>query len=139
MMKKTIIPIICLLFSLCSFSQICNYRSTSYSFKYVKENGEWAKWKKWKKSDIKLVLDFDSGIITIHSKTPQIYHIIGCLGETKEDNGDSQLNFHVTDIDGFHANIIIKHEVSSGDYKLFVEYSDAMWGYKIKPVLVGPN
>lgn len=131
-MKKFIILLI-LTLSISSYSQIYNYKATAFASKHINDYGYWTTWTEWQYSDVKIVFNSYTDIITIYSKTPQVYNVKEYLGKTEETDGSTQIHWIVRDMDYLKAKIRLRKEYR-GTLQLYVEYSDIIWVYNIKQI-----
>lgn len=130
-MKKYLL--LALLFvSTLSYSQIYTYRATSFASRVV-YYGYWTDWTDWEHSNVKIIIDSNSDIITIYSKEPQIYYVREYLGKTTDNDGGTQIHWIVRDQEYLKGKIRLRKELN-GNLQLYVEYSDVMWVYNIKRI-----
>lgn len=129
-MKKLLILLL-LGITLFSNAQKYTYKSTAYAYKYVNEYGYWTDWTDWQSSNVKITIDTDTSILSIYSKTPQVYYLKEYLGRFEDEKGGIQHRWLIRDNEYLRAELRLRKELS-GNLQLYIEYRDAMWVYNVK-------
>ena len=128
---KRLLLILTLLFTLSASAEMLIYRSTSFSYIYIDDDGRWTNWIDWEPSDCKIVFDVDDDLITIYSKSPQVYEVVDYLGCKYDDGGGKQAIWSVKDSKDLEATIRLRLE-KTGNIQLYVNYSDMVWAYNLR-------
>ena len=72
---KRLFLLLLLTASIISSAQRYTFKSTAYAYKYVNEYGYWTDWTDWQSSNVKITIDTDTSVLSIYSKTPQVYYL----------------------------------------------------------------
>lgn len=132
-MKKTFLVILFVLSALCSNAETIWYKSFSFAMKYVDEYGYWTSWTDWSASNVKIAIDDEEDIITIYSKTPQIYIVKKYNGSYYDDKGGKQASFNVIDQDMDNGLIRLRVE-RNGNSQIYVQFADIIWVYNVRRI-----
>ena len=130
---KRLFLLLLLTASIISSAQRYTFKSTAYAYKYVNEYGYWTDWTDWQSSNVKITIDTDTSVLSIYSKTPQVYYLKDYLGKFEDERGGIQYRWIIRDNEYLKAELRLRKELS-GNLQLYIEYSDAMWVYNIKKI-----
>ena len=127
-MKKLLLTLIFLLGFISVNAQTYRYKAQNFAYKYVNDNGYWTKWSDWKSCNILITIDTDDDIITIYSRTPQVYVITDYIRTYTDSSNGRQMEFKVIDQDRDIGNVRIRIE-ANGTSQLYVDFNDVSWVY----------
>ena len=127
-----------LLISLCACvmpvsAQTYYYKATDFAYKQVNDYGYWTNWSSWEVVNISMTIDFTNDIVSIYSKTPQIYRITEHVRNYTDNSGGVQAEFRFIDQDGDNGTMRLRIE-TNGNSQLYVEFSNIMWVYNVKRI-----
>lgn len=135
-MKKFLLTLV-LMLSL-SFSvpvevkaQIYTYRTTGYAIKKVNSYGNWTDWSAWQDSDLSMVINFNTDMVTIYSPKTQRYKITEFVRNFTDDSGGKQVEFVFIDQDGDRGHMRLRIE-TNGNSQIYIEFSNIIWVYNVR-------
>lgn len=130
-MKKLLIILFTLLIGLEASAQVYTYRTTGYAYKQVNSDGNWTSWSEWLDSDMSMIINFNTDIVTIYSPTTQRYKITKFIREFTDNSGGKQVEFAFVDQDGDKGHMRLRIE-KNGNSQIYIEFSNIMWVYNVK-------
>lgn len=134
-MKKTILAVILVGFSLFANSQLYKYRSEFVNFKFKDVNSTWGDWGDNISCDVFITLDFTKKRVTIYSDETQILDFISPYSKELCSNGDQDFTYLVATNDGEEAELKISYpEDTSYLIQFYIYYDKVRIVYNVKPV-----
>lgn len=128
-MKKIILLLFCIV-SLCSYSQVYNYKSYEFAARKTDFYGNWLPWTDWIKSDCNIVLDAYTDVLTIYSRQRQVYKILRHLGNKRDMDGSYIIEWYARDSEYLNLKLSMRIQ-ENGVLQLYIEYSDLKFVYNI--------
>lgn len=128
---KILLCVILLSINIGAFSQVFNFRTTMFSInEYNNYTQEWNGWSIWEYSNLLLVIDLDTDIITIYSPVIQIYKIYEFTKTFIDSDGDTHIIYRFIDQDGDYGTLKLLQRLS-GSSEVYIEFSNIAWCYKV--------
>ena len=112
-------------------AQVYTYRTTGYAYKKVNSYGNWTQWSDWQDSDMRVVINFNTDVITIYSPKTQIYKVTEHLRNFTDSSGGSQVEFAAVDEDGLRCHIRLRIE-TNGNSQIYCEWSNLIHVYNVR-------
>ena len=94
-MKRLLLILVTAFITLSASSQIQQYRTQAFSYK--QQNYDWSD---WEESNMLVIFDFSTDIVTIYSPTTQYYQIISQPQSGYDSDGEGYVKFRFIDQDG---------------------------------------
>ena len=131
-MKKFILSLLLFLLPFfSSWAQVYNFLTTSYAQReYNYSTRTWKPWTDWYECSVKGVLNLNTCVVIIYSKTTQVYSIVEYLGSYKDAGGGETLEMKVIDQDNDKGSIRLRRE-KNGNVQLYVDFANVMWVYNV--------
>lgn len=129
-MKKFILTLLMVFTVGSAFSQVKWFETTSFSYKYITQYGEWVNWSEWEKCVADVKIDLGKDIIIIYTKEVQMYYVYDYVGEVKDTSGQT-IKFAVIDNEEDYGHIRLRVQ-NNGTKQLYVDFSNIMWVYNLK-------
>lgn len=124
--------ILTVLVSVTCLAQVYTYRTTDYAYKQVNSStGKWSGWSDWQDSNMTMVINFNTDVVTIFSPTTQRYKITKFVREFTDNSGGKQVEFAFVDQDGDKGHMRLRIE-KNGNSQVYVEFSNIMWVYNVR-------
>lgn len=123
-MKKFII-ILLLFVSIPTFGQVLTYRTTAYAAKA--RGGEWSA---WQNSNMRLVINMNTDVVTIYSPKVQVYSIYKNVSNYYDSDGDCNMVFKFRDQDGDYGTLRLLQRLN-GASEVYIEFSNIRWCYRV--------
>lgn len=128
---RSVLLIILLLISIASYSQSLSYRTTAFTCNiYNSSTLRWSGWNEWESSDMLLVIDIDTDIVTIYSPVIQVYRIYKFEKNYYDSDGDLNMVFRFIDQDNDLGILRLMQRVS-GESEVYIEFSNVRWCYRV--------
>ena len=112
-------------------AQVYTYRTTAYAYKKVNSYGNWTSWSDWQDSDMTMVINYNTDVITIYSPTTQRYKITKFVRKYTDSSGGQQVEFAFVDQDGDKGHMRLRIE-TNGNSQVYIEFSNIMWVYNVR-------
>lgn len=112
-------------------AQVYTYRTTAYAYKKVNSYGNWTNWSDWQDSDMRMVINFNTDVITIYSPTTQIYKVTKYIRNFTDSSGGKQVEFAAVDEEGKNCHIRLRIE-ANGNSQTYIEWSDLILCYNVR-------
>ena len=112
-------------------AQVYTYRTTEYAYKQVNSYGNWGSWSDWENSDMTMVINFNTDIVTIYSPKTQRYRITEFVRNFTDSSGGKQVEFAFIDQDGDKGHMRLRIE-KNGNSQVYIEFSNIMWVYNVR-------
>lgn len=132
-MKKFLLIFI-LLFSFAFTSanaQVQYYRTTAYAEAYI-YNGRYV-WSDWQSSNMTLVINLNTDVITIYSPKIQVYKVYGTANNGNaytDSSGGVNIKFYVIDQDGDKGEVRLRIE-SNGNSQVYVDFFNVAFVWNV--------
>lgn len=130
-MKKFLTALLLSVVCLTAAAQTQWYRATEFAYKYVNDYGYWTAWSAWQPSDVSISIDLDEDIVTIYSKSKQVYYVYNYDGWTYDTGGGKYIQYSVIDQDRDYGKIRLRVE-SNGNSQLYVDFANCSWVYNVR-------
>ena len=130
-MRKLLILLFTLLIGLEAYSQIYTYRTTDYAYKKTNSSGQWMQWSDWQDSNMRVVINFNTDVVTIYSPTTQRYNITKFIRNFTDNSGGKQVEFAFIDQDGDKGHMRLRIE-TNGNSQIYIEFNNIMWVYNVR-------
>lgn len=114
-----------------SFGQVYTYRTTGYAYKQVNSYGNWSDWSSWQDSNMSMVINFNTDVVTIYSPTTQRYRITQFIRNFTDSSGGKQVEFAFIDQDGDKGHMRLRIE-TNGNSQVYIEFTNIMWVYNVR-------
>lgn len=112
-------------------AQVYTYRTTGYAYKKVNSYGNWTEWSDWLDSDMTMVINFNTDVVTIYSPTTQRYKITKFIRNFTDNSGGKQVEFAFIDQDGDKGHMRLRIE-TNGNSQVYIEFSNWIWCYNVR-------
>lgn len=112
-------------------AQVYTYRTTGYAYKKVNSYGNWTNWSDWLKSDMRMVINFNTDVVTIYSPKTQVYKITEFIRNFTDSSGGKQVEFAFVDQDGDRGHMRLRIE-TNGNSQVYIEFSNIIWCYNVR-------
>lgn len=136
-MKKILFTLILGLFAIAAHCETQHYLGTEYALANVNKYGTYS-WSQWYDSNVLIVINTDTDIVTIGSKKPQLYKIYKYEGKTFDNGGGYQVIFDVIDNEGDLGTLRIRVQYDAfgniTNAQLYIDFSNVAWVYNIIPL-----
>ena len=109
-------------------AQVYTYRTTAYAYKKVNSYGNWTNWSDWQDSDMTMVINFNTDVVTIYSPTTQRYKITKFIRNFTDNSGGKQVEFAFVDQDGDKGHMRLRIE-KNGSSQVYIDFSNICWVY----------
>ena len=130
-MKKLLLFLM-LFISTTAFSQVYTYRTTAYAYQQVNSyDGKWMEWSDWQDSDMSVVINFNTDVVTIYSPTKQIYKITEFIRNYTDSSGGKQVEFAFIDQDGDKGHMRLRIE-KNGNSQIYIDFNNVRWCYNVR-------
>lgn len=130
-MKKILFTLVLLFSFIAIQAQVYHYRTTAYAYKQVNSNGNWTSWSDWQDSDMLMIINFNTDVVTIYSPTTQRYQITKFIRNFTDNSGGKQVEFAFVDQDGDKGHMRLRIE-TNGNSQVYIEFNNIMWVYNVK-------
>ena len=114
-----------------ALGQVYTYRTTGYAYKQVNSYGNWTNWSDWQDSDMTMVINFNTDVVTIYSPTTQRYKITKFIRNFTDNSGGKQVEFAFVDQDGDKGHMRLRIE-TNGNSQVYIEFTNIMWVYNVR-------
>lgn len=131
MKKFTVLLIFLLTITFSISAEILIFKSTHYSHQILQDN-KWKDWTEWQPSDVKIDIDLDTDIVTVYSKTKQIYQIYDFVGET-ENQGNITVTYRFINQDDERGNMRLLLR-KNGQSEIYFDFANIRYAYIVKRV-----
>lgn len=112
-------------------AQVYTYKTTQYAENKKNSDGNWTEWSDWMDSDMSMVINFNTDVVTIYSPTTQRYKITKFIRNFTDSSGGQQVEFAFTDQDGDRGRMRLRIE-TNGNSQIYIEFSNIMWCYNVR-------
>lgn len=112
-------------------AQVYTYKTTQYAENKKNSDGNWTEWSDWMDSDMSMVINFNTDVVTIYSPTTQRYEITKFIRSFTDSSGGKQVEFAFTDQDGVRGHMRLRIE-TNGNSQIYIEFSNIMWVYNVR-------
>lgn len=130
-MKKILFTLV-LLFSFITIqAQVYQYRTTEYAYQQTNSNGKWGEWSDWQDSDMLMIINYNTDIVTIYSPTTQRYQITKFIRKYTDNSGGQQVEFAFVDQDGDKGHMRLRIE-KNGNSQVYIDFNNIRWCYNVK-------
>ena len=129
-MKKFLVLIVLFLGIIISVNaQVQTYRTTGYYEKKLYSWG-WGNWSSKQQSNMNIVINLNTDVVTIYSPRTQVYRIYEYSGTTKDGDGDVTATFYFYDQDNDRGTmrLVIR---ANGQSQLYIDFANIMWAYDV--------
>lgn len=112
-------------------AQVQYYRTTAYAEARV-YNGTYV-WSDWQKSDMTLVINLNTDVITIYSPRIQIYRVYGTANNGNaytDSSGGTNIKFYVIDQDGDRGEVRLRIE-RNGNSQIYVDFNNVAFVWNV--------
>ena len=112
-------------------AQVQYYRTTAYAEARV-YNGTYV-WSDWQKSDMTLVINLNTDVITIYSPRIQIYQVYGTANNGNaytDSSGGTNIKFYVIDQDGDRGEVRLRIE-RNGNSQIYVDFNNVAFVWNV--------
>lgn len=107
-MKKLILFIISIFICLQLNAQTYEYRTTGFTINEFNDYYQsWSGWSEIKPSNMKMIINFSSGLVTIYSPKTQVYKIVENKGNYCDSDGDYNMVYRFYDQDGDYGTMTL--------------------------------
>lgn len=135
-MKK----ILSILMFICAFSfvmpnevkaQVYTYKTTAYAYQQTNSYGNWGQWSEWMDSDMTMVINFNTDVVTIYSPTTQRYKITKHIENYTDSSGGKNVKFAAIDEEGLTCNVRLRIE-TNGNSQIYITWSNLNIVYNVR-------
>lgn len=112
-------------------AQVYTYRTFQYAHKQINAYGNWSNWSNWEESDMTMVINFNTDVVTIYSPKTQRYRITEFIRNFTDSSGGKQVEFAFIDQDGDKGHMRLRIE-TNGNSQVYIEFSNIMWVYNVR-------
>lgn len=132
-MKKFLFTL-ALLFSFIAIqAQVYQYRTFQYAYQQTNSNGKWGEWSDWQDSDMLMIINFNTDIVTIYSPTTQRYQITKFIRNYTDNSGGKQVEFAFVDQDGDKGHMRLRIE-TNGNSQVYIDFNNIRWCYNVRRI-----
>ena len=110
-------------------AQVQTYRTTGYYEKKLYSWG-WGSWSSKQQSNMNIVINLNTDVVTIYSPRTQVYRIYEYSGTTRDSDGDVTATFYFYDQDNDRGTmrLVIR---ANGQSQLYIDFANVMWAYDV--------
>lgn len=110
-------------------AQVQTYRTTGYYEKKLYSWG-WGNWSAKQQSNMNIVINLNTDVVTIYSPRTQVYRIYEYSGTTRDNDGDVTATFYFYDQDNDRGTmrLVIR---ANGQSQLYIDFANVMWAYDV--------
>lgn len=129
-MKKFIILTVLFLGIVISVNaQIQTYRTTGYYEKKLYSWG-WSNWSSKQQSNMNIVVNMNTDVVTIYSPRTQVYRVYEYLGTTRDSDSDTTVSLKFIDQDNDRGTmrLVIR---ANGQSQIYIDFANVMWAYDV--------
>lgn len=112
-------------------AQVYTYKTTAYAYQKTDSYGNWGKWSEWLDSDMTMVINFDTDVVTIYSPTTQRYKITKFIRNYTDNSGGKQVEFAFVDQDGDRGHMRLRIE-TNGNSQVYIDFNNIRWCYNVR-------
>lgn len=112
-------------------AQVYTYRTTGYAYKKINSYGNWTQWSDWQDSDMRVVINFNTDVITIYSPKTQIYKVTEHLRNFTDSSEGKNVEFAAIDEDGLRCHIRLRIE-TNGNSQIYCSWSNLIHVYNVR-------
>lgn len=112
-------------------AQVQFYKTTAYAEAQV-YNGKYV-WSEWQKSNMTVVINLTTDVITIYSPKTQVYHVYGTANNGNayvDSSGGRTIKFFVIDQDGDKGEVRLRVE-QNGNSQIYVDFSNIAFVWNV--------
>ena len=128
-MKKLFIFILFVFNIVAINAQILTFRTTGY-YERQKYDWGWGNWSSKQASNMNIIINLNTDVVTIYSPRTQVYRIYEYSGTTKDSDGDVTATFYFYDQDNDRGTmrLVIR---ANGQSQLYIDFANVMWAYDV--------
>ena len=131
-MKKAILVILLSLICVSAYSEeIMLFKTKRFCMQEKDSNGNWPGFSPWEDSDLKIVVDLTTDVVTIYSPRKQVYQITDSLGEYTDSDGETTAKLRFVDQDGDLGDMRLMMR-NSGKTEIYIDFNNIMWVYEVE-------
>ena len=132
-MKKILFTLVLLFSFIAVQAQMYQYRTFQYAYQETNSRGEWKEWSDWQDSDMLMIINFDTDVVTIYSPTTQRYRITKFIQNYTDNSGGKQVEFAFVDQDGDRGHMRLRIE-KNGNSQVYIDFNNLRWVYNVKRI-----
>ena len=130
-MKKIILLFLFVFSAVASQAQVYTYRTLQYAYQEVDKYGRWKDWSSWEDSDMSMVINFNTDVVTIYSPKTQVYRITKFIRNYTDNSGGKQVEFAFIDQDGDRGHMRLRIE-TNGNSQVYIDFNNLRWCYNVR-------
>lgn len=124
--KRILIVMVLSLITISASAEVLRFKTKAYSQREYTYRG-WSDWSNWEKSDILIIMDLNTDIVTIFSPRIQKYYIYG-YSEPYYDHMARCIDYNFYDQDGDNGtmSLVVKPD---GQSEIYIRFANVQWAY----------
>ena len=129
---KKILFILMMLFTVTTVNaqSIATFLAHSYAYANINQYTGRYNWSPWYQCQVRIIINLNTDVVDIYSRSPQHYMIIGLGQEGYDNDGGYQVVYPVVDQDGDIGSLRLRIE-ASGNSQLYIDFSNVAWVYNV--------
>lgn len=129
MKKFIILTVLFLGIAISANAQVQTYRTTGYYEKKLYSWG-WSNWSSKQQSNMNIVVNMNTDVITIYSPRTQVYRVYEYLGTARDSDGDTTVSLKFIDQDNDRGTmrLVIR---ANGQSQIYIDFANVMWAYDV--------
>lgn len=112
-------------------AQVYTYKTTEYAYKKVNSYGNWTDWSDWLDSDMTMVINFNTDVVTIYSPKTQRYRITEFIKKFTDSSGGQQVEFAAVDEENLRCHVRLRIE-KNGNSQIYIEWNNLIICYNVR-------
>lgn len=129
MKKFIILTVLFLGIAISANAQVQTYRTTGYYEKKLYSWG-WSNWSSKQQSNMNIVVNMNTDVVTIYSPRTQVYRVYEYLGTVRDSDGDTTVSLKFIDQDNDRGTmrLVIR---ANGQSQIYIDFANIMWAYDV--------
>lgn len=129
-MKKFLIVFMMLVgFVVSANAEILTFKTTGY-YERTHYSWGWGSWSNKQSSNMNIVINLNTDVVTIYSPRTQVYRIYQHAGNYTDSDGDYTMEYKFYDQDGDRGTmrLVIRR---SGNSQIYIDFANVSWAYDV--------
>lgn len=128
-MKKFLCTFFLMCVSIMAMAQTYTFRATEIAIKTKSAYG-WSKWSEWQKSNVYILINCDTEVISIESNVRQVYRILRDNGSYIDREGCRTFSLRFIDHDNDLGTMRLRVD-PNGTNQIYIDFANMMWVYNV--------
>lgn len=128
-MKKFLCTFFIMCASIMAMAQTYTFKATEIAIKTKSVYG-WSEWSEWQKSNVYILINCDTEVISIESNMRQVYRILRDNGSYIDRDGCRTFSLRFIDQDNDLGTMRLRVD-PNGTNQIYIDFANMMWVYNV--------